>query len=389
MATNEILPFCNVDTGTNLLTQVEYDADGQRIIGNQPGPPPARSKLVNKVLKQTSIISSGFGEFLSEYQNDNILDTLSESQISQIIFNAINNATQLQLFPSATLRQKAVPVVDSGWAYCDGSNYDMVGSNANTETQRLGNTFQSQNLVNIYGRGTDSYTTIATPTAVQFTCVSNGVCNTPSSGTSGFNIIVNQAGNASTKQTASVFPFAGNSINPGVYFELFAPSGRSAVFWFEVDGVGSAPSFPNALLQKVAILSTDSSTEVGQKINDSSFLQYRVPDYRGQFFRNLDDGAGVDPDSAARTDISGNIVGDVLGSLQQDALQDHQHTPLQGNFLQNGPPVSITATAGNEQFSYNSSTSGIDQTGLNGGPAGRTSTETRSKNIYVYTLIKF
>jgi len=389
MATNEILPFCSVDTGTNLLTQVEYDADGQRIIGNQPGPPPARSKLVNKVLKQTSIISSGFGEFLSEYQNDNILDTLSESQISQIIFNAINNATQLQLFPSATLRQKAVPVVDSGWAYCDGSNYDMVGSNANTETQRLGNTFQSQNLVDIYGRGTESYTTFAAPTSVVFTCVSVGVCNTPSSGTSGFQININQFGNANTKQTLSVTPFAGNSINPGVYFELFAPSGRSAVFWFEVDGVGSAPSFPNSLLQKVAILSTDSSTEVGQKINDSSFLQYRVPDYRGQFFRNLDDGAGVDPDSVARTDINGNIVGDVLGSLQQDALQDHQHTPLQGNFLQNGPPVSITATSGNEQFSYNSSTSGIDQSGLNNGPAGRVSTETRSKNIYVYTLIKF
>jgi hypothetical protein len=142
-------------------------------------------------------------------------------------------------------------------------------------------------------------------------------------------------------------------------------------------------------LQKVAILSTDSSTEVGQKINDSSFLQYRVPDYRGQFFRNLDDGAGVDPDSTARTDVNNNIVGDVLGSLQQDALQDHQHTPLQGNFLQNGPPVSITSTAGNEQFSFNSSTSGIDQSGLNNGPAGRVSTETRSKNIYVYTLIKF
>lgn len=389
MATNEILPFCNVDTGTNLLTQVEYDADGQRIIGNQPGPPPARSKLVNKVLKQTSIISSGFGEFLSDYQNDNIVDTLSENQISQIIFNAINNATQSALFPSATLRRKAVPVVDPGWAYCDGSNYDMVGSGANTETQRLGNTFQSQNLVDIYGRGTESYTTIATPTAVQFTCVSVGVCNTPSSGTSGFNIIVNLPGSANIKQTCSVFPFAGNSINPGVYFELFAPSGRSAVFWFEVDGLGTAPSFPNALLQKVAILSTDSSTEVGQKINDSSFLQYRVPDYRGQFFRNLDDGAGVDPDSTARTDVNGNIVGDVLGSIQEDALQDHQHTPLQGNFIQNGSPVNVTATSGNEQFSFNSSTSGIDQSGLNNGPAGRVSTETRSKNIYVYTLIKF
>jgi hypothetical protein len=94
MATNEILPFCTVDTGTNLLTQPEYDADGQRVIGNQPGPPPARSKLVNKCLRQTSIISAGFGQFLSEYQNANVVDGLSEAQISQIIFDAINNSTQ-------------------------------------------------------------------------------------------------------------------------------------------------------------------------------------------------------------------------------------------------------------------------------------------------------
>jgi hypothetical protein len=266
----------------------------------------------------------------------------------------------------------------------------MVGSNANTDTQRLGNTFQSQNLLNIYGRGTDSYTTIATPTAVQFTCVSVGICNTPSSGTSGFNIIVNQAGNASTKQTASVFPFAGNSINPGVYFELFAPSGRSAVFWFEVDGVGSAPSFPNSLLQKVAILSTDSSTEVGQKINDSSFLQYRVPDYRGQFFRNLDDGAGVDPDSVARTDINGNIVGDVIGSLQQDALQDHVHlNPALGSVWTNPPGATNVSSGGETRIQQSAQGTGLIDPAFPVGAEPNISTETRSKNIYVYTLIKF
>ena len=37
MATNEILLFGNVDTGTNLLTQAEYLADSQRPNGNQPG----------------------------------------------------------------------------------------------------------------------------------------------------------------------------------------------------------------------------------------------------------------------------------------------------------------------------------------------------------------
>jgi len=37
MAINEILKFCDTNTGTNLLTQSEYDADTQRTTGNQPG----------------------------------------------------------------------------------------------------------------------------------------------------------------------------------------------------------------------------------------------------------------------------------------------------------------------------------------------------------------
>ena len=70
MATNEILQFAETDTGTNLLTQAEYLADAQRPIGNQPGV--ARSKLVNKALRQSSLIASGIAEFLADNQSNNI-----------------------------------------------------------------------------------------------------------------------------------------------------------------------------------------------------------------------------------------------------------------------------------------------------------------------------
>lgn len=82
MANNEILPFAGTDTGTNLLTQAEYNADSQRPIGNQPGV--ARSKLVNKVLRQTSLICSGLSKFIADKQATNVTDALSPNDISNI-----------------------------------------------------------------------------------------------------------------------------------------------------------------------------------------------------------------------------------------------------------------------------------------------------------------
>ena len=80
MATSEILQFAETDTGTNLLTQAEYLADAQRPIGNQPGV--ARSKLVNKALRQASLISAGVAQFLADNQANNITDSLLPQDIA-------------------------------------------------------------------------------------------------------------------------------------------------------------------------------------------------------------------------------------------------------------------------------------------------------------------
>ena len=90
MAANQILPFADNDTGTNLLTQAEYLADPQREIGNQPGI--ARSKLVNKVLRQSSLIAAGLAEYIADNQANNITDALTPQNIADYLQAAITGA---------------------------------------------------------------------------------------------------------------------------------------------------------------------------------------------------------------------------------------------------------------------------------------------------------
>lgn len=99
MANNEILPFAGTDTGTNLLTQAEYNADSQRPIGNQPGV--ARSKLVNKVLRQTSLIASAIAQYFANRQSNDITDSLSAATLAGYMLNAIGGDTQKNSFNSA------------------------------------------------------------------------------------------------------------------------------------------------------------------------------------------------------------------------------------------------------------------------------------------------
>ncbi len=76
---NNFLQFCPTDTGTNLLTQVEYAAASDRTVGNQPGV--ASSKLVNKVLRQSAIFTSQIAQVIADYQGGDVLDNGSPSTI--------------------------------------------------------------------------------------------------------------------------------------------------------------------------------------------------------------------------------------------------------------------------------------------------------------------
>jgi microcystin-dependent protein len=66
-------------------------------------------------------------------------------------------------------------------------------------------------------------------------------------------------------------------------------------------------------------------TSWGYGNNDG--LTFHLPDLRGRFLRGVDDAAGRDPDSGARTasNMGGNS-GDAVGSVQGDEFETHQHT---------------------------------------------------------------
>lgn len=88
MATNNILPFAPTDTGTNLLTQSEYAAASDRTIGNQPGV--ASSKLVNKAIRQSALVSSQVAQFLSDSSGADIIDNGTQAALLSILRSVLS-----------------------------------------------------------------------------------------------------------------------------------------------------------------------------------------------------------------------------------------------------------------------------------------------------------
>lgn len=58
---------------------------------------------------------------------------------------------------------------------------------------------------------------------------------------------------------------------------------------------------------------------------------FGLPDYRGMFLRGWDDGAGVDPDAATRSDRGDGTTGDAVGTIQQCEIESHAHVLTQVN----------------------------------------------------------
>jgi microcystin-dependent protein len=60
--------------------------------------------------------------------------------------------------------------------------------------------------------------------------------------------------------------------------------------------------------------------------NGDGSTTFNLPDMRGQFLRGFDNGAGIDPDAASRTDRGDGTSGDNIGTLQADEFGAHGHT---------------------------------------------------------------
>lgn len=122
MATNEILTFAGTDTGTNLLTQAEYTSDSQRAIGNQPGI--ARSKLVNKAMRQSTLLAAALAQYMANRQATNVVDTKSVSELEAMLAAAILaqiNASLPSSVPAGVISFFSASTAPTGYIKANGA----------------------------------------------------------------------------------------------------------------------------------------------------------------------------------------------------------------------------------------------------------------------------
>jgi hypothetical protein len=76
--TNDFVPFCYNDTGSNLEEQAAYLTDPDRENGNQPGV--ASSQLVNKALRQATYIGGLVAQFVANTTDTNTQDNATPAE---------------------------------------------------------------------------------------------------------------------------------------------------------------------------------------------------------------------------------------------------------------------------------------------------------------------
>jgi hypothetical protein len=112
--TNNFLLFA--DQASNLESQSNYVSDNDRLYGNKSGNDPiARSSLMNKVLRQTSKISTVVAQFIVDYANVTASDTDSVSTLETEFvagINAVARANNLSQFAATTSSQLASVISD-------------------------------------------------------------------------------------------------------------------------------------------------------------------------------------------------------------------------------------------------------------------------------------
>jgi len=107
---------------------------------------------------------------------------------------------------------------------------------------------------------------------------------------------------------------------------------------------------------------------------------FNLPDYRGRFLRGVDGGAGRDPDAGSRAaaNVGGN-TGNAVGSVQADAIQNHDHNITVSGGGTYGPSPAV---AGRD------SSTATNTNAISGAIGANTSSESRPKNVNVNYIIR-
>lgn len=124
------------------------------------------------------------------------------------------------------------------------------------------------------------------------------------------------------------------------------------------------------------------STDLPSDPSAAATASFRIPDYRGYFLRGVDPEGAIDPDTSLRTSTS-KATSNEVGSLQQHALQNHEHYFQQVSQATggSGPPVAGVPTT-------DALTVKDPQPQDNASTFFTSKNETRPKNISVHYLIR-
>lgn len=185
----------------------------------------------------------------------------------------------------------------------------------------------------------------------------------------------------------AIIPYAGpvNNPNKGSSF----PDSSSKAYdlnleqqgWLVCDGRAAALAKYPELFRAIGY--------IYGKQSDGLFL---LPDYRGRFLRGVNDGTqGIDslprdPQADLRTaSAPGGWSGDQVGSLQDDALESHEHLYKK---------AIVAGIAGEGSAVFGTDETPDPQTSAMVAPTGsdlslRQAPETRVKNVYVNFIIKY
>jgi microcystin-dependent protein len=199
----------------------------------------------------------------------------------------------------------------------------------------------------------------------------------PAAGNSG--LYFNEDKNELQRDNATLWEGIGSLLPPGVIFPYggtAAPGG-----YLLCDGSTVSRTTYAALYAIVG-------NKFGSGDNATTF---HLPDVRGRFMRFADNGAGRDPDAAARTAMNaGGDTGDSVGSIQDDAtaknslaLTDpgHIHTYTLQTLGLNVPGGATASTTPSGSSNTASNTTGVT--------LGAGDSETRPLNFTVNAIIKY
>jgi hypothetical protein len=129
-------------------------------------------------------------------------------------------------------------------------------------------------------------------------------------------------------QVSAITTVAGSLVPAGSYFNVIA-SGGAYYVWYTVDGLGTDPQPASAKPIAVAILSTDTASQVASKTQAAINRKYfAAPNYQGYFLRGLGDMANVPADDVY--DRYSFIPGVAInasspGTFQLDEFKAHSH----------------------------------------------------------------